>query len=105
MASTWKVGDLARRTGLSVRTLHFYEEIGLLRASARSEAGHRLYTSEDIARLQRIVSLRTLGLTLEEIGDLVDGRTSEEGSAQAILRRHATHLPAQIQSAQALATR
>jgi DNA-binding transcriptional MerR regulator len=105
MASNWKVGDLARRTGLSVRTLHFYEEIGLLRASARSEAGHRLYTSGDIARLQRIVSLRTLGLTLEEIGDLIDGRAREEVSAQAILRRHATHLRAQIQSAQALATR
>lgn len=105
MASTWKVGDLARRTGLSVRTLHFYEEIGLLRPSARNEAGHRLYSSADVARLQRIVSLRALGLTLEEIGDLVDGRRPAEGSPQAILRRHATHLRAQIQSALALAGR
>lgn len=104
MSRSWKVGELAERTGLSVRTLHFYEEIGLLRPSGRSAANHRLYTSADVARLQRIVSLRSLGLTLEEIGDLVDGR-SPAAEAPAILRRHAAHLQAQIERGQALARR
>jgi DNA-binding transcriptional MerR regulator len=62
-----KVGELARRTGLTVRTLHHYDELGLLSPSQHTESGHRLYTPEDVARLQRILSLRQLGLTLEEI--------------------------------------
>jgi MerR family transcriptional regulator, thiopeptide resistance regulator len=62
-----KIGDLAAKTGLSVRTLHYYEEIGLLSPSYRTEAGHRLYTPEDIAQLQRIVALKSLGFPLEEI--------------------------------------
>ena len=62
-----KVGELAKRTGVSVRTLHYYDEIGLLSPSHRSEAGYRLYSAEDIARLQQIKSLRQLGFRLEEI--------------------------------------
>jgi DNA-binding transcriptional MerR regulator len=65
----WKVGELARQTGLSVRTLHYYDEIGLLSPSARTASGHRLYTTGDIARLQQIRSLRQLGFSLEEIGE------------------------------------
>jgi DNA-binding transcriptional MerR regulator len=61
-----KVGALAKRTGLSVRTLHYYDEIGLLAPSAHSEGGHRLYTAADIARLQQIKSLRQLGFSLEQ---------------------------------------
>ncbi len=64
----WRVGELARETGVSVRTLHYYEEIGLLVPSQRSRAGHRLYDQADIARLQRILSLRQLGLSLDDIG-------------------------------------
>ena len=67
MASRWKIGDLARRTQLSVRTLHHYDQIGLLSPSERSEGGHRLYTEADIAHLQRILSLRALGFSLDEI--------------------------------------
>ncbi|HTE17262.1 MAG TPA: MerR family transcriptional regulator [Armatimonadota bacterium] len=63
----WKVGELARRTGLTVRALHHYEEIGLLTPSERTEAGHRLYAEEDIVRLQQIMSLRQLGFPLEEV--------------------------------------
>lgn len=62
-----KVGALAKRTGLTVRTLHHYDEIGLLSPSARTPAGHRLYDEADVERLQRITSLRHLGLGLEEI--------------------------------------
>jgi len=67
MREAWKVGALARQTGLSVRTLHYYDEIGLLCPSQHTEAGHRLYNSKDIARLQQIKSLRQLGFSLDEI--------------------------------------
>ena len=45
-----KVGDLARRTGLTVRTLHHYDEVGLLKPSGRSDAGYRLYSQADVQR-------------------------------------------------------
>lgn len=70
---TLKVGELAARTGLTVRTLHHYDEIGLLRPSRRTSAGHRLYGEEEVRRLQRIASLKHLGLSLEEIRDCLDG--------------------------------
>ncbi|MFL5340895.1 MAG: MerR family transcriptional regulator [Gemmataceae bacterium] len=64
-----KVGELARRTGLTVRTLHHYDEIGLLRPSLHTESGHRLYTAADVARLQQALSLRQLGFSLDEVQD------------------------------------
>jgi MerR family transcriptional regulator, thiopeptide resistance regulator len=67
-----KVGELAKRTGLTVRALHHYDEIGLLRPSLHSGSGHRLYTAVDIARLQQVLSLRQLGFALEEIRDCLD---------------------------------
>src|SRR5205809_3901830 len=67
-----KVGELARRTGLTIRTLHHYDEIGLLRPSLHTESGHRLYTAGDVARLHHVVSLRQLGFSLEEARDCLD---------------------------------
>ena len=58
---SWKVGDLARITGLTVRALHHYDHIGLLSPSLRTAAGHRLYTAADVARLYRVCLLRRLG--------------------------------------------
>jgi MerR family transcriptional regulator, thiopeptide resistance regulator len=67
-----RVGELAAATGLTVRTLHYYEEIGLLVASDRSDAGHRLYANADVERLYRISLLRRLGLPLGEIARALD---------------------------------
>src|SRR3954453_17294253 len=67
-----RVGELAAATGLTVRTLHYYEEIGLLVASGRTDAGHRLYSDADVERLYRISLLRRLGLPLGEIGRALD---------------------------------
>ena len=67
-----KVGELASRTGLSVRALHHYDEIGLLRPRQRTRAGHRVYGLAEIRRLQQIASLRALGLSLEEIRGCLD---------------------------------
>lgn len=63
---------MAAATGLTVRTLHYYDEIGLLVASGRTEAGHRLYSGEDVERLYRISLLRRLGLPLSEIARALD---------------------------------
>ena len=64
----WKVGELAERTGLTVRTLHHYDAIGLLSPSGRTGSnhgsGHRLYTAADVARLQQILSLKMLGFSI-----------------------------------------
>src|SRR5262249_22392030 len=71
----WKVGELAARTGLTVRTLHHYDAIGLLSPSGRTDSvhgsGHRLYTSADVARLQQVVSLKQLGFSLEQVREYV----------------------------------
>jgi DNA-binding transcriptional MerR regulator len=69
---TWSIGELAAQTGLTVRTLHHYDEIGLARPSQRSSAGHRRYTATDVRRLHRIVALRGFGFALAEIGVLLD---------------------------------
>ncbi len=66
-----KVGELARHSGLTVRTLHHYDAIGLLTPSGRSSAGYRLYNASDVARLHAIQALRQLGLSLAKIGDML----------------------------------
>jgi DNA-binding transcriptional MerR regulator len=68
-----KVGELARHTGLTVRTLHHYDEIGLLKPSGRSESGYRLYSRADVTRLHGIQALRHLGLALGDIAAMLDG--------------------------------
>ncbi|MGC1172650.1 MerR family transcriptional regulator [Polaromonas sp.] len=68
-----KVGELATRTGLTVRTLHHYDTIGLLKPSARTDAGYRLYSRGDVARLHGIQALQQFGLPLSDIGSMLDG--------------------------------
>ncbi|MQS10129.1 MerR family transcriptional regulator [Streptomyces alkaliphilus] len=68
----WSVGEVARFAGVSVRTLHHYDAIGLLEPSGRTHAGHRRYEEKDLDRLQRILFHRELGFPLEEIAILVD---------------------------------
>ena len=71
-ADALTVGELARRTGLTVRTLHHYDSIGLVKPSRRGESNYRLYSAHDISRLQQVCSLRQLGFTLEEIRACLD---------------------------------
>jgi DNA-binding transcriptional MerR regulator len=88
-----RVGELARRTGLTIRTLHHYDEIGLLSPSVRGESGHRLYTEADIARLQRIVSLRQLGFSLDEVRACLD---RADFSPHRVIELHLARLREQI---------
>lgn len=89
-----KVGELAKRTGLSVRTLHYYDEIGLLEPSQYTAAGYRLYALAAIRRLQQIVSLRQVGFSLDEIRDCLDGR---QLSLQSVIQLHIDRLREHIE--------
>lgn len=71
-ASTMHIGDLADATGLSQRTIRHYDEVGLLPATTRSEGGFRIYTESDLQRMLVIRSMKPLGFTLEEMGELLD---------------------------------
>lgn len=68
----YRIGELAAATGISVRTLHHYDHIGLLRPSARTEGGQRRYGERDLLRLQQIMTLRLLGFSLKEIATVLD---------------------------------
>ena len=92
-----KVGELARRTGLTVRTLHHYDAVGLLKPSGHSESGYRLYTAADLARLQQVRSLRQLGFSLEEIRECLDG---PDFSPVEVIELHLGRLREQIQMQQ-----
>ena len=97
-----KVGELAKRTGLTVRTLHHYDEIGLLKPSLKTEAGHRLYTAGDVARLQQVLSLRQLGFSLEQVRDCLD---RPGFSPLQVIGLHVARLREQIELQQRLCDR
>lgn len=78
------VGRLAARFGLSRTTLLYYDRLGLLRPSARSAAGYRLYDADDVARLATICRLRQAGLPLAEIGRVLDAATPQLVAALAV---------------------
>ncbi|MCP9959935.1 MerR family transcriptional regulator [Streptomyces sudanensis] len=67
-----QIGEVAARTGLSLRTIRHYEETGLVAPSARSRGGFRLYTEQDVARLMVIRRMKPLGFTLDRMRDLLD---------------------------------
>lgn len=97
-----KIGQLARQTGLTVRTLHHYDAIGVLRPSGRADNGYRTYDRADVARLHQLQALRRLGLGLEEAGALLDGGALD---IAGIVARQVEQLNAQIEHATLLRDR
>lgn len=83
----YSVGQVAGFAGVTVRTLHHYDEIGLLSPSGRSTAGHRRYDDADLDRLQRILFYRELGFPLEEVSVLLDDPESDP--REHLRRQHA----------------
>ena len=79
------VKQVAGRTGVSVRTLHYYDEIGLLPPTRTTEAGYRLYGEEALARLQQILFLKELDFPLEEIRAILDDPSFDKTQA---MHRH-----------------
>ncbi|MFM9924223.1 MerR family transcriptional regulator [Variovorax sp. H27-G14] len=100
-----KIGELARRTGLTVRALRHYDDIGLLAPSERSDGGYRLYDRKDVARLYRIQALRRLDLSLAEIQRLLDGGGNQTGGNSGladIVAQQVAQLEREIRQASAL---
>ncbi|MGI5506586.1 MerR family transcriptional regulator [Lentzea sp. CA-135723] len=97
----WSVGDLAKASGLTVRALHHYDEIGLVVASERTSSGHRRYTPDDVRRLYQVRSLRQLGLSLEEVRSVL----SRSDSLRPLFEAQLAALTAQARQVDALRSR
>jgi DNA-binding transcriptional MerR regulator len=97
----YTVGDVARFSGVSVRTLHHYDEIGLLPPSGRSEAGYRLYSDTDLERLRQILFYRELGFGLDQIAQTL---VSPDAGVDEHLRRQHRLLRERLSRTQALLT-
>jgi DNA-binding transcriptional MerR regulator len=99
-AKDYTVGAVAGLTGVSVRTLHHYDQTGLLQPSGRTASGYRLYSPQDMRRLQRVLFYRELGFGLDTIAVIIDDPGSTDGDH---LRRQRQLLAARIARCQAMA--
>ncbi|WP_367321612.1 MerR family transcriptional regulator [Streptomyces sp. HUAS ZL42] len=97
---SYSVGQVAGFAGVTVRTLHHYDDIGLLAPSERSHAGHRRYSDADLDRLQQILFYRELGFPLDEVAALLD---DPDADPRAHLRRRHELLTARIEKLQNMA--
>ena len=89
-----KIGDFARLAGTNLRTLRYYEEIGLLAPAARSAGGFRFYRPRDLHRLRMVHSLQALGLELQQIRELMS--TRESAGVELARVRSALHAQSQL---------
>jgi DNA-binding transcriptional MerR regulator len=99
---SWRVGALARATGLTVRALHHYEAVGLLAPAERTEGGHRVYGAPQVRRLYRIMALRRLGLRLDEIGAWL---ARDGPDPLPTLRAHLAAVERELEAAESLRSR
>lgn len=98
--ATWlTVGEVARYAGLSVRTLHHYDKLGLLEPEGRSSGGYRLYSPADLHRLLQIQHLKSLGLSLDEVGAALG---AEDFDALDVLEDHIAEVERRIEAEQRL---
>jgi DNA-binding transcriptional MerR regulator len=93
------VGEIAAQTGLTVPTLHHYDELGLLVPDERTQAGHRRYGAAEVERLYRIVALRRLGLSLGDVAAVLDGA---DGALEAVVRSQLDALDERIETTRRL---
>lgn len=82
-----KVSDFAAKAGVTVRTLHYYDRLGLLRPSGRTVSGYRLYGDRDLARLQQITTLKFIGVPLKQIKTLLDRSNLDLQSTLCLQKR------------------
>jgi DNA-binding transcriptional MerR regulator len=97
---SYSVGQVAGFAGVTVRTLHHYDDIGLLVPSERSHAGHRRYSDADLDRLQQVLFYRELGFPLDEVAALLDDPAADP---RAHLRRQHELLTARIEKLRKMA--
>jgi len=100
MKEYWKVGELATLTGLTIRTLRYYDQINLFSPSQYTESGHRIYTKSDLSTLQQILALKQIGLSLEDIKSVITNK--EKGFATNIIETQITRIKRDIQVQQNL---
>lgn len=100
-ATTFHIGAVASRTGLSLRTVRYCEEVGLVRPSGRSEGGFRLYTEADVQRLLLVRVLRPAELSTEELAELLElrERISDAEAERLDLARAHERLDALLETA------
>jgi DNA-binding transcriptional MerR regulator len=96
---SWTVGELARLAGVTVRTLHHYDRIGLVQPSDRTASGYRSYGVRDLDRLQQVLVYRELGFPLEEVATLLD---DPDADPVAHLRRQLRLLRERVERTQAM---
>lgn len=90
----WSIGQLARTSGVTIRTLYYYDEIGLVPSSERTSAGHRRYTEDDVRRLYRVRALTQLGLSLDEVATVLDRGTEDLTALRDVLQAQLADLDA-----------
>ncbi len=101
-----QIGEVAERTGLSLRTIRYYEEVDLVRPSGRTSGGFRLYTDDDVERLLLVKHMKPLEFTIEEMRDLLTVseklRSSSGGARDELLDRFEMYAAAARERCQAL---
>ncbi|UZJ26451.1 MerR family transcriptional regulator [Rhodococcus antarcticus] len=96
MGELVQIGDVAEAVGLSLRTIRYYEEMGLVRPSSRSKGGFRLYTDADVARLLVIKRMKPLGFSVDDMRDLLAVRDQLDTPATTAAERAALHERLQV---------
>lgn len=104
-AGQWSIGELAKASGVTVRTLHHYDEIGLLSAGRRTASGHRRYTEDDVRRLYRIRALQMLGLPLADIGAALATPADDMASLRILLEQQLLHMSRHAEQVHAVQNR
>lgn len=84
--NTMHIGELAERTGLSLRTIRHYDDVGLLPATARTDGGFRVYSEDDFERLMVIKQMKPLGFSLEEMAEILGLLTEGPGAPGSAVR-------------------
>ena len=98
----WLIGELSDRVGISAHTIRYYERLGLLEPSKRTESGYRIYDREDEERLRFIQKAKKFGLSLDEIKQLITIRTKGTppcASLKTMVKQHLDDLDRQIAEA------
>lgn len=101
-----KIQELAQKTGVSARTIRYYEEIGILPAPARAENNYREYSEQDVERLRLVAGARRLDLSLDDIQEIIALRDRREAPCRILLERlaqKADEIAERIQALQRLA--
>lgn len=98
MSTKYSIGEFSKKTGLTIRTLHYYDEIGILKPTLVTEKGRRYYSERDLVTLQKIVTLKFLGYSLEQIKDVLQEQSWNLQDSLRLQRKMMEEQKAQIEN-------